>query len=232
VAKGKNSLRLPLLLVLGLGLSACAAAAIPLTAAEIGVGGFEAFKLVQTSTGGSVGVSFPQKDGQEIPPQPLPLVKRVAVWPNDENEMYLAENLMASKRFAVTTPGKVRVILANAKISPNIKDLTAQEQLAAFSVVCRNARTDLILAARDAGSVNHSNGLSFSNADKITKSDLMVFSCANHAVVWRDEMTLKVELGDKMPTTAEISKIGGDAWAARIIAAETKNHSQVGELTK
>jgi hypothetical protein len=228
----KNRLRLPIVLILSLGLSACAVAAIPLTAAEIGVGSFEAYKLVKTSEGGSVGVSFPQKDGKEIPPQPLPLAKRVAVWPESESEAHLAERLIASNRFQVTTPGKVRVILANANITYNSKDLTDEEQLAAFTIVCRKARVDLVLAARDQGSVTHSNGLSFSNPERIGKSDLLVFSCAQRTVVWRDEMTLVVEVGDKTPSNAAIAKVGGEAWAERIIQAEAQPRSQVGQLTK
>jgi hypothetical protein len=209
--------------VLALGLSACAAAAIPLTAAEVGLGGFQAFKLVQTATGGSVGVSFRQdKDGKEIPPAALPPAKKVAIWPSDQVEMNLAEDLIHARQFEVVTPGKVRVILANAEISQNIKDLTDQEQLAAFSIVCRKTRSDLVLAARDEGSVTRGNSLSFSSAEKVSKDELMAFSCPRRAVVWRDQMTWKVELGDKTPSTTEISKVGGDAWGARIVAAETK----------
>lgn len=217
----RNCVRYGLLAVTVFGLSACAAAAIPLTAAEIGVGGYEAYKLVQTSEGGSVGVSFTQKDGKEVAPLPLPPSRRVAIWPGDEHEKYLAEKLIASKRFEITTPAKVRVILANANISTNIKDLTDSEQIAAFSVVCRKTKSDLVLAARDAGSVSHANGLSFSPANRIATSDLTAFSCGARTVVWRDELNLKIEIGDKTPSTAEIAKVGGDAWANRIIAAET-----------
>ncbi len=229
------SFRYPLLVLTTLGLSACAAAAIPLTAAEIGVGGYEAYKLVQTSEGGSVGVSFAPKDGAEVPPQPLPPAHRVAIWPGDEHERYLAEKLAAARRFDVATPGKVRMVLANANISTNIKDLTNDEQIAAFSIVCRKTRADLVLAARDAGSVSHTNSLSFSPANRVTTSDLMAFSCAQRAVVWRDEMNLKVEIGDKTPSTAEIAKVGGDVWADRIIQAENakpKANAQLGELPK
>jgi hypothetical protein len=223
--------RLSLLMLSAWVLSGCAAAVVALPAMELGVGGYEVYKVVQTSEGGSVGVSFPQRDGKEIAPAPLPLARRVAVWPNEENEKYLAEKLMASHRFDVTTPGRVRVILANASVSPNIRDLTDQEQVSAFAVVCRKARTDMVLVARDAGSVSRSNALSFSNAAKLTKSDLLVYSCGQRTVVWRDEMTLKIELGDKTPSTAEIAKVGGDAWAGRILQAEAEPKSQVGELT-
>jgi len=226
----ENPFRLPLLMILGVALSGCAAAAVALPVVELGVGGYEVYKVVQTSEGGSVGVSFPHKDGKELAPAPLPLARRVAVWPNEDNEKYLAEKLMASNRFEVTTPSKVRVILAAAKMSPNIRDLTDREQLEAFSTVCRRAKVDLVLAARDAGSVNKSNALSFSNPARLTKSDLLAYSCGQRMVVWRDEMTLKVELGDKTPSTAAIAKVGGDAWGERIIQAENKPTSQVGQL--
>lgn len=228
----QNSLRYALLMAAAVALSACAAAVVPLTAAEIGVGSYEAYKLVQTSEGGSVGVSFGQKDGMDLAPQPLPPSRRVAIWPGDEHERYLAEKLQKSGRFTVETPGKVRVILANANISPYIKDLTNTEQIEAFSIVCRKTRSDLVLAARDAGSVNHSNGLSLSPANRVTTADLTAFSCARRTVVWRDQMNLKVEIGDKTPSTEAIAEVGGEAWADRIVAAETQPESsktQIGQ---
>ena len=231
MGSGKNGIRFALLALGGLALSACAAAVVPLTAAEIGVGGYEAYKLVQTSEGGSVGVSFTEEGGKEIPPPPLPAARRLAIWPGGEHERYLAEQLIASKRFAVVTPGRVRVALAGAKISPNIKDLTDAEQIAAFSVVCRQMQVDLVLAARDEGTVSHANGLSLSPANRISTLDLMAFSCRRRMVTWRDEMKLKVELGDKTPSTAAIAKVGGDAWAKRIVAAENRSESptQIGQ---
>jgi hypothetical protein len=206
---------------LGFALAGCAAAAIPLTAAQVGIGGFEAYKLVGTSTGGSVGVAFPKKADKEIPPQPLPSIRRVAVWPDNEDEVHFAEKLMASKRFDVVTPGHVRVILNDAKISANLNELTATEQATAMNTVCRRSKADMVLASRDAGSVSKANGLSFTNAQKITKNDLLAFSCAQKTIVWRDQMTLIVEIGDKTPSTVEIAKVAGEAWANRIIAAET-----------
>jgi hypothetical protein len=231
VASVGNQLRFGLLVAAGFGLSACAAAVVPLTAAEIGVGGYEAYKLVQTSEGGSVGVSFAKTDGKEAPPKPLPPARHVAIWPGDEHERYLAEQLQKSGQFTVDTPGKVRVILANANISTNIKDLTDAERIGAFSIVCRKTRSDLVLAARDAGSVNHANSLSLSPANRVMTADLMAFSCAQRTVVWRDEMNLKVEIGDKTPSTEAIAKVGGDAWADRIVAAETRPPpaTQIGE---
>jgi len=102
----ENPFRLPLLMILGVALSGCAAAAVALPVVELGVGGYEVYKVVQTSEGGSVGVSFPHKDGKELAPAPLPLARRVAVWPNEDNEKYLAEKLMASNRFESRRPAK------------------------------------------------------------------------------------------------------------------------------
>lgn len=215
--------------LLGFGLAGCAAAAIPLTVAQVGIGGFEAYKIVGTSTGGSVGISFPKKDDKEIPPKPLPLVRRVAVWPDDQDEVHFAEKLMASKRFDVVTPGHVRVILNEAKISSNLNELTPREQGTALATVCRRAKADLVLASLDAGSVNKSNGLSFINSQKISKSDLLAYSCAQKTIVWQDRMTLIVEVGDKTPSTVEIAKVAGDAWADRIIKAETPPPAKTAE---
>lgn len=218
--------------VLASGLGGCAAVAIPLTAAEVGIGGFQAYKLVETSTGGSVGVAFPKKDGKEVAPRPLPVVQRVAVWPDDETEVFLAEKLMAAKHFDVVTPNRVRAILTEAKITTNINGLTTREQISAFRLVCRHSGADLVLASRDAGSVTRHNGLSFARPQKISKSALLAYSCARRRLIWHDEMTLVVEIGDKMPLSGDIEKVAGDAWAGRILAAEARGDTEIGQLEK
>jgi hypothetical protein len=209
------------------GLAGCAAIVIPMTAAEIGVGGFEAFKMYQTSNGGTVGVAFLDKDGKEIQPQPLSPVRRVAVWPENESQVHLAEKLMASKRFDVVTPGSVRVILLyDVKTSSDINELTEQERHDAFTTVCGKTKADMILVPRDVGSVTKSNALSFSSAKRVDTADLMAFSCERGTIVWRDQMTLVVEVGDKMPPVSDIMKVAGEAWADRVIGAETRSDAQ------
>jgi hypothetical protein len=215
---------------LAVGLAGCAAITVPLTAAEVGVGGFEAFKLVETSTGGSAAVAFAEKDGKVIAPQPLPLVRRVAVWPDNENGVFFTEKLAATKRLEVVTPNRVRAILADAQITTDLNGLTDHERLAAFRLICRHSRAQLVLAARDAGSVTRTNGLSFSRPEKISKSDLLGYSCAQRRLVWRDEMTVIVRIGDKTPSTAVIMRMAGDAWAKRVLEAEASTAREIGSL--
>ncbi|MGH6988940.1 MAG: hypothetical protein ACREE3_03510 [Stellaceae bacterium] len=214
------------------GLSGCAAAAIPLTVAQVGIGGFEAFKLMEIGTGGSVGVAFPRQNGKTVPPPPLPLVRRVAVWPGNEDEVFLTERLAATKRFSVETPNRVRAILADAKITTNFNGLTAGEQYNALRLVCRRTRAGLVLAAQNAGTLTRSNALSFQRPEKVTNWELLGFSCARRRVVWRDAMRLIVKLGDHTPSTTAIMKVAGDAWADRVIAAEADSTSEIGALNQ
>jgi hypothetical protein len=214
------------------GLAGCAGVAIPLTVAQVGIGGFEAFKLVETGTGGSVAVAFPQKNGRTSAPEPLPLVRRIAVWPHGEDEVFLTERLVATRRFRVVTPNRVHAILDHANITSNFDGLTGREQSAALRVVCRDTGAELVLAAHDAGTVNRSNVLSFKRPKRITQWELVGFSCARRAVVWRDRMALVVTLGDHTPSTGKIMKVAGDAWADRVIAAESNSTSEIGALSR
>src|SRR3954467_7381407 len=84
-----------LTVLLAFSLTGCIAAAVPLAlaveAATVGVAGFSIYKTVQTTSGGSVQIAFPGKDGKQSPAQPLPTMRRVAVWPHDQGNVHFAE---------------------------------------------------------------------------------------------------------------------------------------------
>ncbi len=207
---------------LAIPLSGCIAAAVPLAYAAIAAtSGFEAYKVVQTSTGGSIHVGFVGQDGKENPPQPLPTVRRVAVWPSDEGNVRFAEKLSASGRFDVTPPARVAVILAGAKMATDLTQLTEREQVDAFETVCQESHADLIFASRALGSSVNANTFSLSRANTTSRADLFAFSCAKRSIIWRDQIALVIDLGEKVPSTAEIAQAGGDAWAERVMQAPT-----------
>jgi len=198
-------------------LSGCVAAAIPLVLAEGGALGFEGFKLFQTGTGGAIRVGFPGKDGKEAPPQPLPNVRRVAVWPHDEGNVRFAEKLAESGKFEVTPPAKVSVILSDAKITADLKTLTEQEQVEAYDTVCRATNADLVFASRALGASAETNAFSFSRGNISSKADLFAYSCSKKSIVWRDQIAMIIEVGDKIPSEGEQAQAAGDAWADRIL---------------
>jgi hypothetical protein len=212
-------------LVLAVGLSGCVAAAIQLYyAASAGLAaysGFTLYKSVQLTSGGSVSIAFPGKDGKAAPAQPLPLVRGVAVWPENEGEVLFAERLSKSGRYDVTPPARVSVILADSKITRNLKELTQAEQTAAFNTVCKVSAAEMVFADRSLGTSSDQNNFSVSRANITSTVELLAFSCAQQTVVWREQMALIVELGGKVPSTGEIMQVAADAWADRVMQAPT-----------
>ena len=202
------------------GLSGCIAAAVPLLIAQVGVLGFAGYKLVQTSSGGAVGVAFPGPDGKEAPPQPLPPARTAAVWPGNAAEVRFAEKLAMSGRFEVTPPAKVSVILADAKIGTTLTRLTSAEQAEAFGVVCNESRANLVFAGIDRGTETDARVFTLSRPSVTTKADLLAFSCSRKVIVWRDQLALIVEIGDRRTSNSEMLSAGGDAWADRILEAQ------------
>jgi len=211
--------------LLAFSLSGCIAAAIPLAiaaeAAVVGVTGFGIYKTVQTASGSSFQVAFPGKDGKATMPPPLPVVRRVAVWPGDEGDVRFAEHLAKSGRFDVTPPSTVSVMLTNAKIASSLKLLTEQEQTKAFQSVCKETNAELIFASRDLGQTADANVFSLSRSNVTARADLLGFSCAKNAVVWRDQIALIMEVGGSQPSSAEMNEAAAEAWADRVLQAPT-----------
>ena len=209
--------------VLAVGLSGCVAAAIPLYyAASAGIAaysGFTVYKSVQLTSGGSVSVAFEGKDGKAAPAQPLPLVRRVAVWPENEGEVIFAERLTKSERYDVTPPGRVSSILMDAKITRNLNELTQAEQTNAFNTVCKVSGVEMVFADRTLGTSSDQNNFSLSRANITSTVELLAFSCAEQKMVWREQMALIVELGGKVPSTGEMMRVAADAWADRVMQA-------------
>ena len=210
-------------LVLAVGLSGCVAAAIPLYyAASAGIAaysGFTVYKSVQLTSGGSVSVASQGKDGKAAPAQPLPVVRRVAVWPENEGEVLFSEHLTKSGRYDVTPPARVSVILADAKIPRNLNELTQAEQTTAFNTVCKVSGAEMIFADRTLGTSADQKNFSLSRANITSTVELLAFSCAQQTMVWRDQMALIVELGGKVPSTGEMMQVAADAWADRVMQA-------------
>lgn len=196
----------------------CVAAGIPIMMGAMS--GFSIYKTVQLSSGGTVHVEFPGKGGQTTPPEPISPVRRIAVWPGDEGDVHFAERLQQSDKFdAVASPATVSAILVETKTPSDLKQLTNQEQSNSFNIVCQRTGSELLFAARPLGALMNQNSFSFERANITVKADLLAYSCTKHEIVWRDQMALVMEVGSATGDTAEMTKVGADAWANRVLAA-------------
>lgn len=212
-----------LVLVLGVGpaLSGCVAAALVPVVVGVAGGGLSAYKLVQTESGGSVGINFPVgADKKTLPPEPLSVVHGIAVWPGDQSEVRFAQKLEQAGRFKVVAPASIRAAFTDVNMPTDLNEVTDEERDNTFAVVCRRMRVDLVFAKRSLGTTQNENMFSFSRANVTSKIDLMGYSCAKKQIVWKDQMTLVIDVGaSHMPTQNELAEVAGDAWADRVTQA-------------
>jgi hypothetical protein len=183
---------------LSVTLSGCLIAAVPLVmAAGAAAGGFAIYKTVQTTSGGSVRISFDSKDAKKAsPPPPLPSPSAtVAVIGAGVRDKKFSDALQAS--------GKFRVSQATGDADG----------------ACRARRVDLVMSAVDQGQAVKSNMLSFQRGNVTQTLTLQGYSCASHMVAWTQSMQVIVEAGSKPTPQNEIDEIAGQAWADRVIQA-------------
>jgi hypothetical protein len=182
------------------------------------VSGFEMYKVVQLAGGSKVSIQFPGKDGKTSPPPPLRPAQRIAIWPDNEGEVHLAERLTAAGK-QVISPATVSGILTGNKLPTAFKDMTEADVQSAITTVCRHTRAELVLASRDEGTASNTNGFSFSSANVTAKGQLLAYSCPNGALVWQDQIVMVIEVGSNTPAKGEIMKAASDAWADRVLEA-------------
>jgi hypothetical protein len=179
-------------------LSGCLIAAVPLVmAAGAAAGGFAIYKTVQTTSGGSVRISFNSKDSRKASPPPaLPSPSAsVAVLTGGAREKKFADALQASGKFRVS-------------------------QATGDAASACGRRVDLVMSAVDQGQAVKSNMLSFQRGNVTQTLSLQVYSCTTHMVAWTETMQVIIEAGSKPTPQSEIDEIAGQAWADRVIQAK------------
>lgn len=195
-------------------LSGCAAALVPMTIGMVAVSGFQAYKTIQLTTGGSAKVAF-DTGGSNTPLTPE--VRRVAVWQNGAREIRLTERLVATGRFEVLSPNATAEALRKTGAQPVAGTMTSQEQAAFYGAICKATKADVVLFAGDQGINFNSNMWSLERANNTRVIDLSAFSCAANSITWTDRMNVKVEVAGSVPPEGEIARVAGDAWADRLL---------------
>jgi hypothetical protein len=216
----RRAVRIAAAISISTALCGCIAAALVPLVAEGGAIGFGRYKLFQTAGGGSVGIDFLKgPDGKTLPPQPIPAVHRVAVWPGDVENVHFAEKLQNRGRYDVVGPASVSMILTDTKTSNDLRQMTDHERDAAFSVICRRTAAAMVFGGRPLGTTANTNSFSFSYANITMTEDLFGYSCAKRQVVWRDQLTAVAQISDSNASNSEIDGAAGDAWGDRVLQA-------------
>ncbi len=191
---------------LSVALSGCLIAAVPLVmAAGAAAGGFAIYKTVQTTSGGSVRISFDSKDAKKASPPPALPSPSATVAVIEAAAARATRSPLRTLRFrpAARNAGSFRVSQATGDADG----------------ACRARGVNLVMSAVDQGQAVKSNMLSFQRGNVTQTLTLQGYSCASHMVAWTQTMQVIVEAGSKPTPQAEIDEIAGQAWADRVIQA-------------
>ena len=209
-----------LLLLCHGALSGCVAAALPLAyAATAGSVALTASTVYKTSGGGNVAVSFEGNDVAEHHRAEVRAIETLAIWPDSQSDVFLAEKLTASGYFDVVTPAESGRIIEERGLPHMLNMLTTGEQEEALRTLAEAADTDAVVVAGSLTNVNiDTNTWSFFERAKMTYSvDAFLYSKTSDTIVWRDALAMEVEIGSKSASQTELYGIVGDAVAKHLL---------------
>ena len=215
-----KGLAVALLLLCGGVLSGCVAAALPLAyAATAGSFALTASAVYKTSGGGNVTVNFEGNDVAEHHKAEVRAIDTIAIWPDGQSDVYLAEKLTASGYFEVVTPAESARIIEEHGLPNMLNMLTTGEQEEALRKLAETANTDAVVVAGNFADINiDTNTWSFFERSKMSYSvDAFLYSKASDTIAWRDMLSMEAEIGSKSASQTELHEIAADAVANQLL---------------
>ncbi len=213
---GKKFL-LSLLIPMTLILQGCVAA---LPVALLATSGFQTYKAIQTSTGGSVEVRFQDSAAKGDEQRPVVSIKRLAVWPGGSVNVKLAELLQKNGSYEVTTPNTVKTALEKTNNqSITFDQLTENEKTQLFMQTGKTLGVDGILVYEERGGSSDIKYWSFGRAEATTDFTLRIVSPEIGKVIWVQDGQIVSKVGSKVPPSGEVEQIVASACVEKILIA-------------
>ena len=153
---------------------------------------------------------------QPLPP-PLPVARRVAIFPEDKSEELLESYLAGKSPYVVIGPAATLPFVKQAGIS-NPARATHEQRLAAFAVICDRTKSDLVFGSEVVGAPVRL-------GDTKAVGDLLAYSCDPNVrrVVSTDRMTISVPGGISDDNADAAMQLSSQYWANRILMAGALN---------
>lgn len=86
--------------------------------------------------------------------------------------------------------------------------------------MCEETGADLIFATRSLGMTTSTNTFSLSRPNITYQGELLGFACAQLSDIWREQVVIVVELGNRsLPPTGELNEAAAQALADRVVEA-------------
>jgi hypothetical protein len=209
-----------LLIVSMFFLTGCVGAAVGLMqVASIGAGALSIKGLVYSTTDGSTEITFGEN---EIPGEKefvLSEISKLAIWPDNEAEIAMAEKLEKSEVFnLIVTPFKVKRVLNKNDFGDKTTHLTEKEKLEVFEIVCKETRTEAILSFKELGTEGNTNFWSFKRANVKSKSKMQIYALNSHKIIYSAQAEMQRNLGGDVPNQKKLLRDAGELIADKIIS--------------
>lgn len=202
-------------------LSGCVAA-IPAvmmagSVAAVGSSAFGVYKLVQLQTGGGeVEIRFRHPLPEGAPREAAHSLRKIAVWPASDENAYLAERLARQSALSVTSPARIRVLMADRRDLLSLKGLLDADRTELFRLACRRAAVDAVYFARTIGTGYDASTFSFDSPNTTVAFQHGLYDCAARRFRLNEIGEVKVTVGTTQDME-EIDRIANHTIAERLI---------------
>jgi uncharacterized protein YgiM (DUF1202 family) len=201
-------------------LAGCVAAAVPMLYGGLALGGYSGFKLIQTSTGGSIEVAVDVSKVTNEQKANIKNIKSIAVWPEkDGSSVSFAEALSKSRTFKVVSPARVATALQQMGLSDDLKLMTSAEANDVFAKVCKKTNSDAVVFSKSIAASANTNMWSLERGNVTTQFITYIYSKNTNTNIVEIPVTIKVLLGGKIAASNdEINNLANAELAKNLLA--------------
>jgi hypothetical protein len=215
----QGTIRIAVLIAAGLVLGGCAAAMVAPLIVSAAVTAYGGYKVIQTSTGGSVEIAIDQSKVSDAQRAQLRSVRKLAVWPEKTGgAVMLADALVEGDRFEVISPSRVAAALNKLGFSDNLALITARERNDVFLKVCVETGADALISDRAVGGSDNLNMWSFERANITREFLVFVFGRRANETILTLPVAVRVLVGGTIPSSEEVAKVANGELAKTVIA--------------
>ncbi len=218
MSKMKNSANFLSIMGIMIVLKGCVAAAPIIWGASWVTTGFSAFKLVQLTTGGSVGVNFSEEEKQisEVDKEALSSIKHLAIFPGHTIKVRLAEKLQDTQSLQIITPYQVEQADMKAVQISHSTYMMESEKLDEYARIGKLVNADAVLDYVEEMGGYNSNFWSFNRSEISTLFTIKIISVTQQRIIWSQQGEIVAKLGSKHPPQGEIENIVAGALVEKL----------------
>jgi len=193
------------------GLSGCMAPALLplLSVASFASAGFDIYKGVQLTTGGSAEMRFKEpKDAPKISEEDkrfLVSVKRTAIYPGTTDQVALAEALAKNKEYDVIGPYSVRKVMSESDRYLDLKEMTDEERIRYASRLCNDLKADGLFTLTTSEGAIKSHAWSLNRGEVAVDFRVELISPSRKKIVWSRTGELILKVGSDKPAEKEVA---------------------------